>query len=213
MKKHISRGRAALLGLLGLGALAFSAGPARAAVVHSVAPRATAGCDPVATITPFARWNDANEYKLVDGSSFGTSTSGWTLAGGAHLVSGGEPWGVTGQVSRSALSLPQGAWAQSPFTCVDLADPTWRFFAANATSRSTLQVSVVYTTPLLGQVVTPVGTQTQAGGWTPSQTMLTADQLQALLKGGAADVALRFTATSGTSNIDDVFIDPRMSWR
>jgi hypothetical protein len=40
--------------------------------------------------------------------------------------------------------------------------------------------------------------------------MLTGSVVGGLLSGGTAQVALRFTALLGTSNIDDVFIDPRM---
>jgi hypothetical protein len=207
MKKYLTHGRVALLGLFSLGAMVFSAVPASAALLP-----VGQSCSATGTSQPFSRWNDANQYKLVAGSSFGSSTSGWTLSGGAHLVPGGEPWAATGSVSPSSLSLPQGAWAQSPFSCVDMSDPTWRFFVANATPSSALRVSVVYTLPLLGQVVTPVGTQSDSAGWQPSQTMLTADQLKALLQGGVTDVALRFTAVTGTSNVDDVFIDPRMGW-
>jgi hypothetical protein len=210
MKAYINRGRAVVVALLGIGVLAVSAAPASASALPLLGGRS---CTTSNTSQPFAGWSDTNQYTLVAGSSFGSSTSGWTLSGGAHLVSGGEPWGAAGSVSPSSLSLPQGSWAQSPFSCVDMSDPTWRFFVANAAGSSRLTVSVVYTAPLLGQVVTPVGTQTVSSGWQPSQTMMTADQLESLLKGGATDVALRFTATSGTSNVDDVFIDPRMGWR
>jgi hypothetical protein len=41
--------------------------------------------------------------------------------------------------------------------------------------------------------------------------MLTASAVPGALTGGTAQVALRFTALLGASQIDDVFVDPRMS--
>jgi hypothetical protein len=40
--------------------------------------------------------------------------------------------------------------------------------------------------------------------------MPTGAAVAGLLLGGTAQMALRFTDTSGTSAIDDVFVDPRM---
>jgi hypothetical protein len=65
-------------------------------------------------------------------------------------------------------------------------------------------VQAVVKVPLVGQVAVPVGTLSLSGSWQPSATMLTASGLT------SADLALRFTALTGSSQIDDVFIDPRM---
>jgi hypothetical protein len=40
--------------------------------------------------------------------------------------------------------------------------------------------------------------------------MLTGSVVGGLLSGGTAQVALRFTALTGRSEIDDIYIDPRM---
>jgi hypothetical protein len=42
--------------------------------------------------------------------------------------------------------------------------------------------------------------------------MLTLAAVPGLLTGGTSQVALRFTALTGSSQIDDVFVDPRMRW-
>jgi hypothetical protein len=39
--------------------------------------------------------------------------------------------------------------------------------------------------------------------------MLTTSAIQGVLRNGVAQVSLRFTALTGTTTIDDVYIDPR----
>jgi hypothetical protein len=103
---------------------------------------------------------------------------------------------------------------QSPYTCVDFAYPTFRFFGVNHGLLSTVAVSIVYKEPLLGPVAVPVGVVALNGTWAPSLQMLTASAVQGvvngLLIGTTPQVALRFTALTGSSQIDDVFIDPHM---
>jgi len=137
------------------------------------------------------------------GSFTGTSTT-WTLSHGARVVAGGP--------SGSSLYLSAGASAQSPFTCVDAADPTFRFFGRNDGLLSTFLVQVVYNEPLLGPVALPVGVFALSGSWQPSATMLTASVVQGLLSNGTAQVAIRFTELTGASQMDNVFVDPRMHW-
>lgn len=204
MKLHLFSRRGAL------GAIAFAsavtalpAAPAQAALIS------TATCDNSALTQPFTRWGDTNTYKLTPGGSF-ESASGWSLSGGAKVVSGSEPYGVTGSVGKSSLYLPPGSSAQSPLTCVNAAYPLLRFFGRNAGLLSTVVVSVVYPEPLIGSLVLPVGIVALSPGWSPSAPMLTASAIPGLLSGGTANVAVRFTALLGASQIDDVFIDPRM---
>ena len=158
---------------------------------------------------PFAQWGDTNSYTLVSQGNFEGPLSQWTLSGGASTVAGSEPYGVTGAVGAFSLALPAGASAQSPFTCVTASDPTFRFFARNNTLLSTLAVAVVYKT-LLGTLTVPLGAVALSGTWQPTLPMLTASVAAGLLSGGTAELALRFTALTGSSRIDDVFIDPRM---
>lgn len=49
-----------------------------------------------------------------------------------------------------------------------------------------------------------------SGTWQPTLPMLTASAIPGLLSGGTTQVALRFTSLTGRSQIDDVFVDPRM---
>ncbi len=173
------------------------------------AQASTSGCPGSTTSTPFAQWGDSNSYALVSQGDFEGSLSQWTLSGGASAVAGSEPYGVTGTVGKYSLALPAGSSAQSPYTCVTASDPTFRFLARNANPLATLAVSVVYKTPL-GTLALPLGAVALSGTWRPTQPMLTASVVAGLLSGGTAELALRFTALTGPSQIDDVFIDPRM---
>jgi hypothetical protein len=193
----------AVIGCLGIAVL--SGAPARAALIS------TDACDNAALTKPFSAWGDTSQYKLVPGGSFEGGASGWTLSHGAAVVAGSEPYGATGSVGSSSMDLPAGASVTSPFTCVDAAYPTFRFFGRNNGLLSTVAVSVVYKVPVLGQVVLPVGIVALSGNWQPSAQMLTASAVTGLLSGGTTTVALRFTALTGNSQIDDVFVDPRMS--
>ncbi len=206
MKQCLFSRRPQILGamLAGLALAAVSGAPAQAALIT------TGACDNSALSTPFSAWGSAAKYKLTPGGSFEDGAPGWRFTGGARTVSGSEPYGATGSVGLSSLYLPAGASAQSPFVCVNAAYPTFRFFARNNGTVSTVLVQVVYREPLLGEVAVPVGTVALSGTWQPSSSMLTTSVLQGLLSGGTAQLALRFTALTGASQIDDVFVDPRM---
>ncbi len=179
--------------------------------VSSAALISTGACDEASLTQPFKSWQDSGQYKLVPGGSFEEGASGWTLSGGASVASGSEPFGATGAVGSHSLYLPAGASAESPPTCVNAAYPTFRLFARNSALLSTLVVQVVYTDPIVGRVVLPVGAVALSKNWQPSLPMLTASAVQGVLKNGVAQVSLRFTAALGGSSIDDVYVDPRLS--
>jgi hypothetical protein len=198
------RRRLLLLGLVGGLALAIlPAASARAALIS------TDPCDNATLTQPFQAWGDSNYYKLVPGGDFNGGPSGWTVSARAGLVRGGEPYGATGGWS---MNLPAGSSVQSPYTCADAAYPTFRFFGRNDGLLSTVLVSVVYKEPLLGPVAVPVGVFALSGNWAPSAQMLTASVVQGvvdgLLTGQTPQVALRFTALTGSSQIDGVYVDP-----
>jgi hypothetical protein len=206
---NASRRRLLLAGLLGGLALAvLPTAPAKAALIS------TDACDNATLTQPFLPWGDSNSYKLVPGGDFETSLAGWTLTGGAAKVPGSDPFGATGSVGRSSLFLPAGASVQSPYTCVDAAYPTFRLFGRNNGLLSTVAVSIVYKEPLVGPVAVPIGAIALSGQWGPSAQMLTLSAVQGLvnglLTGKTPQVALRFTALTGSSEIDDVFVDPHM---
>jgi hypothetical protein len=178
------------------------AAPAGAALINS-------GTCPATNLShPFAAWGDSSSYAPVPGGSFEGSLAGWSLSGGAARTTGSEPYAVTGTMGQSSLLLPAGASAQSPPVCVDASNPTFRFFVRNNSLLASVAVQVVYPT-LLGPVALPLGAATLSPTWRPTLPMLTGSIAGALLNGGTTQLSLRFTALLGTSQIDDVFVDPR----
>lgn len=160
-------------------------------------------CNSNATSQPFAPWGDSSSYELAPGGDFESSdvtSSPWTLSGGAQIAPGSEPFAATGTLGSSSLSLPAGASAESPSTCVDAGYPSLRFFVAGS---GTVAVSVVY-----GSLVIPTGVVVAAGTWTPSPALITGSVVGGLLAGGTAQVSLELTGLSGSPQVDDVFIDP-----
>jgi hypothetical protein len=174
------------------------------------AEAATATTCPATTLSqPFQNWSDTNYYGLAPGGSFETGEAAWTLSGGAKVASGSETFAVTGKQGSASLSLPEGAVAQSPFTCIEPNDRTLRLFAHSEGPEASVRVAVVYQT-YLGNVALPVGKAALNSGWAPTSSFHTGVLIGALLSEGSVHVALRFTAISGGARIDDVFIDPRM---
>jgi hypothetical protein len=161
---------------------------------------------------PFARFGDAANYKLVRNGSFETGTAGWTLTGGARVVTGNEPWKVGGSGHARSLVLPAGSNAISPASCVGLAEPTVRFFAkknrAPLLGVSTLAVSVYVKTSLGLVVPVPVGVVLGNGQWKPTPPMLIVANLLPLLPGDRTPVAFQFTPVLGDWQIDDLYVDP-----
>ena len=163
-------------------------------------------CDNSTLSQPFAHYGDSNEYKLVSGGNFEGSLSGWTLSGGARVINGGNPNGSSGH----SLYLPAGASVTTPFTCVNAAYPSFRLFARNDSLLSTIVPQVVYKLPLLGNVALPIGAAALSPDWSPTLPLLTASVVTGLLNGGTAQVALKFTAALGPSEVDDIYVDPLM---
>jgi hypothetical protein len=206
MKKCLFRNHARPVGMLVAGAAAVLAvAPAGA----SAALIATSSCDGAALSQPFAQWGDLSQYKLVPGGSFENGSAGWKLTGGAAIVSGSQPYGAGGSPGARSLSLPAGASAESPATCVNAAYPTFRLFARNSSLLASTAVQVVYSDPVVGRLALPVGALALSTSWRPSLPMLTGSAIQGVLRNGVAQVSLRFTSLTGSTTIDDVYVDPR----
>jgi len=173
------------------------------------AQAATGTCPSSVTSQPFLKWGDSNYYSLVPGGDFEGSLTGWTLSGGAKTATGSESYGVTGKVGKYSLSLPQGASVQSPFMCVTEVNRSFRFFARSEASSSSLRAEVVYQTSS-GNVSVTVGSVTAQSGWEPAPILKTGAVIASALNNGTAQMALRFTSVTGSSRIDDVYLDPRM---
>src|SRR5258708_9561938 len=114
-------------------------------------------CDGASLTQPFTPWADFDYYKLAPGGDFEGTSSSWSLSGGAQQVSGSESYGVTGSVGTSSLTLPVGATAQSPSTCVNAAYPSFRLFSRSSDgSAAVVAVRAVYQDVSGATVVIPV---------------------------------------------------------
>jgi len=190
------------------------------AVAAVAAPAASAGvlvstaqsCTAQKFSQPFSRWGDSATYTPVPGGNFEAGQPGWTLAGGAKVVSGNESFKVGGAADSRSLSIPQGGVATSPSMCVGLAEPTIRWFQKQSNSllglTGAMSVSVLTETSLGLVVETPVGAGLLGTSWSPSLTGLIVTNLLPLLPNNKTAVAFRFRAVTGSWNVDDVYVDP-----
>jgi hypothetical protein len=156
----------------------------------------------------FAGWGDFSSYVLTPGGSFEGSNP-WTLAGGAQVVSGNEPFYLNSPSDSHSLLLPAGATATSVPICLGILDPTLRL-VGQSSDGSPLHVDV-YASGVLGLVKLPdsanIGLSTS---WDASSTqVLTLQNILALTNLGTTSIVLKFSSTgSATDQIDDVYLDP-----
>jgi hypothetical protein len=200
-------------GLPGLvAALALAAAAPASASADGVSPGLN-GC-PAQTIEhPFTPWLDRSNYVLAPGGTFEGSLAGWTLTGGAEVVSGSETFAAHDAGERLALSLPGGSSATTPPICVAVLDPTMRYFAANDGGLlSLLRVDVIYHAAGGGTLTLPLGLNVGAKSWAPSLPGAVGANVLGLLTGGQATVQFRFSplGLGAKWRIDDVYVDPYM---
>jgi hypothetical protein len=188
-------------------ASAALAAPANAGVLTASAET----CDGSTVTQPFARFGDNSNYKSI--GDFESGTSGWTLSGGARVVSGNESYQVAGSEDARSLSLPSGSSAVSPFTCVGLAEPTLRLFAKRNSALlglvSTLNVQIQVQTSLGLSAWLPVLPGDIGGSsWHPTLAMPLIANLLTLSATDQTPVRFRISPLLGSWQIDDVYVDP-----
>jgi len=190
--------------------------PVAAAVVASAfasaGPAAAATTD--VCVTPsfsqvFLPWKDTALYTKSPGGDFEGSLSGWALDAGARVTDGNESFQVGGARDRSSLVLASGASVVSSPMCVDRTYPSFRFFARNLTGgKGDLKVEVVWQESGVRRTST-AGLDKAAGTtWTPVKSLRL--PTGALSTNRLEPVTFRFTATGGSYQIDDVYVDPFM---
>jgi len=109
---------------LGSVVAAFAAVPAQAATTSVD----TSTCTNPLLVQPFLSAGDSNWYTLMPGETAGNfDGSGWTLSGGAEIVTTTPSDGST----ASVLDLPSGSKAVSPTICVTSEYPTARATVRN----------------------------------------------------------------------------------
>jgi hypothetical protein len=183
----------------------------------SLAPTAKAGligtgaasyCDPTST-KAFSRFGDTANYARLFNGGFENGSTGWSLSGGAKVVSGNESYYISGNRSDShSLSLPAGSSASSGTVCFAIGDWHLRFMMKRLSSSGGLRVQVVVPSLVGLLTVLDGGTVSGTGSWAPSPRMaLLLSNVTNLV--GTNAVAFRFTAVNGGSfQIDDVYLDP-----
>lgn len=179
------------------------------AVFLAVPAAANAACAPAAVSQPFAQFGDQSDYRLAPGGAFEAGMPTWDLDGGT-VVPGNESFFLRDAADASSLQLPKKASAVSPAFCVSAADPTMRLTVRRLTGTGRIKVEIVHSG---GKATTAgvFGAPAATGAWAPSPILPLASLLpkKELRAGGSMDVQLRVTATSGSWQIDDVYIDPR----
>jgi len=164
---------------------------------------------------PFLRFLDPLPYTLAPDGGFEAGAAGWKLSGGAKVVTGNEPFALSGPGTKS-LQLPAGSSATSPPMCVGLLLPIVRFVYQGGSLLSSLKVEAVWTNASGGQssIVLLPGVLA-SGSWAPTLPLLQlGGALNALtLNGLTTEMSFRFTPTSGlfgsgTWRIDDIYVDP-----
>jgi hypothetical protein len=164
-----------------------------------------------ATSHPFTPWGDTSSYCSFPNLGFESGSAGWTLSGNASVVATNEPWHVSGAGMHS-LQLGPGASALSSPLPVSLLDPYLRFFARSAGANGSLHVQV-YFRGLTGNLTGLLNFGSlSAGGyasWQPTQKVLSALALPLLTS--TAQVQLTSQAKSGSWQVDDVYLDPRIA--
>lgn len=190
-------------------ALSLSAVSANAGVLVSSAP----SCDDQPLATPFAPWLDLAQYTPLAGGNFESSSTGWTLSGGAAVAAGNEPFQVRGAADAASLALPSGAMATSPPICVGVEHPTIRFFAKRTNGGllglAIMRVDVLFENQLGLVTSLPIGIVSGSASWQPTLPMPILANLLPLLPSQHTAVAFSFTPLlGGTWSIDDVEVDP-----
>jgi hypothetical protein len=156
----------------------------------------------------FARWLDPFYYSLAPGGAL-ESASGWTLSGGARIVSGNETWFVHDVRDKSSLLLPRGATATSAPMCVGIQQPTIRFFARrpNFALLPLMTVEGVFKSKSGSTVSLPfVGVPLAGSKWALQLPFVATPSVLEL--GDHTWMQFRFRAVTGDWQIDDVYVDP-----
>jgi hypothetical protein len=158
----------------------------------------------------FAAWGDTATYALAPEGDLSASDD-WTLNKQSTVVSGADPFSGAAQ----SLELAKGAEAATPAMCVNLDNPTIRFFVKNVggNGKSHLKVDVLYE-DFGGHVKRLTIAKLDADHeWQPSVILPMYMNMLALASpNGLTAVAFRFKAEGlqkdETLSISSLYVDP-----
>jgi hypothetical protein len=161
----------------------------------------------------FAPWQDTANYLLAPNGSFEFGSAGWSLSGGAGIVSGNEPFYPTG---THTLALPSGSSATSPTVCLGTQQLYIRMFGKDlGGTDSGLRVRIQF----YGLLNNLLGTKDFAvfpgsGDWAPTNQvqsgggLLTPLPVVSILSSTSARIQITPLGSGSRWEIDDVYIDP-----
>jgi hypothetical protein len=189
------------LSALTLGVLLAAAGAASAQASVD-----TSQCQVPQYFQPFAYANDSNWYTTLPGESEDSFVGeGWTLSGGAKVVTTTLSDGGTGQV----LDLPSGSRAVSPVICVMSSYPTARGLVRNVKGSEGVFFYVEYEGTNTWEHPKNTG---QIHGEQSAWTLVTPVNLQPY--GMLGWQPMRITLVPGGNSSDfevyNLYVDPRM---
>jgi hypothetical protein len=161
----------------------------------------------------FLPWGDLADYALAPQGDFSASDQ-WTLGKQASVVDEGDPFSGAGH----SLQLGHDAQAATPAMCVDLDNPTIRFFTRDegGNGKANLKVDVLYE-DFNGAVKKLTIARLKAGAdWQPSVVVpMYMNMLAAASPSGVTAVAFQFKAEGlskgETLSISSLYVDPYSS--
>ena len=167
------------------------------------------GCNDYSSSQVFLPWADVANYTLAPGADFESAASSWNLSNASVVRNDNEPYNITAAADTSSLAIGSGGVATSPAMCVGLGQPDVRVFYKRTSGSilSSLRVDVLFDDAYGNTQSLTIGKLGGSGAWTLSSQMAIVANLLPLLDEGTP-VAFRFTATGGSYQIDDLYVDP-----
>ena len=153
--------------------------------------------------TPFTSIKDSNWYTLAPGQSVNSfDGTGWTLSGGAKLVTTTLADGSTGTV----LDMPAGATAVSPPMCVSAAYPSARAQVRDLAGAPSIHLFVQYTNTKSWEKPIAAGTFAGKTQWVNSQPL---DLHPGNLYGWQQETFTLYGGDKGTdAQVYNFYVDP-----
>jgi hypothetical protein len=194
-----------------LGALvALSLVPAAANADASATAADPCGYGPARQV--FLNWGDHKRYVLAPNGGFESADPAWTLADGAAVAEGNDPFLLNAATDHQSLALPAGSSATSPTTCIAAKQPVFRFVARTSGDKhSRLKVEVLYTSAKGKHRSAVVGKLRAGAEWAPAKKLaIRLGRAKGHGKFKTANVSFRFTPVGpGDWQVDDLYLDPR----
>jgi hypothetical protein len=178
--------------------------------VFVVPAAAQAACPDTPTTNAFQAFGDSADYSLAPDGAFEAGSGEWSLTR-AWVASGSESYAVHAPGDSKSLAIAATGTAVSPAVCVDIARPTFRFFARRTSgSWGVLNVKLRWQDGAGGTHETVVGSIGSGTAWQPSGSLNLALALPLWHSDQDTSVQLVFDPENygGSWAIDDVYVDP-----